>query len=52
LPGLDQVFELESIADWLMPFLIVLPLQLLAYDWAQSRGLDVDQPRYLTKFIG
>ena len=52
LPGLDQVFELESIADWLMPFLIVLPLQLLAYDWARSQGLDVDQPRYLTKFIG
>lgn len=51
LPGLDQVFELESIADWLMPFLIVLPLQLLAYDWARSQGLDVDQPRYLTKFI-
>ena len=52
LLGLDQVFELESIADWLMPFLIVLPLQLLACDWARSRGLDVDQPRYLTKFIG
>jgi len=52
LSGLDQVFELESIADWLMPFLIVLPLQLLAYDWARSRGLNVDQPRYLTKFIG
>ena len=52
LPGLDQIFELESIADWLMSFLIVLPLQLLAYDWARSRELNVDQPRYLTKFIG
>ena len=52
LLGLDQVFELEPIADWLMSFLIVLPLQLLAYDWARSQGLDVDQPRYLTKFIG
>jgi len=27
-------------------------LQLLAYDWAVIKGLDVDQPRYLTKFIG
>jgi glutamine---fructose-6-phosphate transaminase (isomerizing) len=52
LPGLDEVLEVEPIADWLMPFLMVLPLQLLAYDWARSKGLDVDQPRYLTKFIG
>ncbi len=52
LPGLDEVLDVEPIADWLMPFLMVLPLQLLAYDWARSLDLDVDQPRYLTKFIG
>lgn len=45
-------FPVESVVDWLMPFVTVLPLQLLAYDWAISKGLDVDQPRYLTKFIG
>ena len=45
-------FLVESVADWLMPFVTVLPLQLLAYDWAMVKGLDVDQPRYLTKFIG
>ncbi len=52
LTGLDEVRSVESIEPWLMPFVMVLPLQLLAYDWARSRGLDVDQPRYLTKFIG
>jgi glutamine---fructose-6-phosphate transaminase (isomerizing) len=52
LPGLDEVLAVEPIASWLMPFLKVLPLQLLAYDWARVKGLDVDQPRYLTKFIG
>jgi glucosamine 6-phosphate synthetase-like amidotransferase/phosphosugar isomerase protein len=46
------VWSVEPIAPWLMPFLKVLPLQLLAYDWARVKGLDVDQPRYLTKFIG
>jgi glucosamine 6-phosphate synthetase-like amidotransferase/phosphosugar isomerase protein len=52
LSGLDQVLEVEFVANWLMPFVMVLPLQLLAYDWARSRQLDVDRPRYLTKFIG
>ena len=50
--GSAMGFSVESVADWLMPFVTVLPLQLLAYDWAVSKGLDVDQPRYLTKFIG
>jgi glutamine---fructose-6-phosphate transaminase (isomerizing) len=52
LTGLDDVLEVEFVGNWLMPFVTVLPLQLLAYDWARVRGLDVDQPRYLTKFIG
>ena len=43
---------MESIADWLMPFVTVLPLQLLAYEWAVAKGLNVNQPRYLTKFMG
>ncbi len=52
LAGLDEVWVVESVAHWLMPLVMVLPLQLLAYDWALVKGLDVDQPRYLTKFIG
>jgi len=29
----------------------VLPLQLLAYDIARARGLNVDQPRNLAKTV-
>jgi glutamine---fructose-6-phosphate transaminase (isomerizing) len=32
--------------------LTVIPLQLLAYYVARSRGLEIDKPRNLTKFIG
>jgi len=38
--------------DWvLQPLLAVIPLQLLAYRIARSRGLNVDQPRNLAKTV-
>jgi glutamine---fructose-6-phosphate transaminase (isomerizing) len=38
--------------DWLLqPIVAVLPLQLLAYDIARARGLNVDQPRNLAKTV-
>jgi glucosamine--fructose-6-phosphate aminotransferase (isomerizing) len=38
--------------DWMLaPLLAVIPLQLLAYDIAQLRGLNVDQPRNLAKTV-
>ncbi|HEV2074871.1 MAG TPA: glutamine--fructose-6-phosphate transaminase (isomerizing) [Thermoleophilaceae bacterium] len=38
--------------DWLLqPILAILPLQLLAYDIARARGLNVDQPRNLAKTV-
>ena len=38
--------------DWLLsPLLAVVPLQLLAYDIAVARGLNVDQPRNLAKRV-
>ncbi len=38
--------------DWILqPIVAVLPLQLLAYDIARSRGLNVDQPRNLAKTV-
>jgi glucosamine--fructose-6-phosphate aminotransferase (isomerizing) len=38
--------------DWMLqPLLAVLPLQLLAYDVARMRGLNVDQPRNLAKTV-
>jgi len=39
-------------SDWILqPILAVLPLQLLAYDIARGRGLNVDQPRNLAKTV-
>jgi glucosamine--fructose-6-phosphate aminotransferase (isomerizing) len=38
--------------DWLLqPILAVVPLQLLAYEIARARGLNVDQPRNLAKTV-
>ncbi len=38
--------------DWMLaPLLAVIPLQLLAYDIARLRGLNVDQPRNLAKTV-
>jgi glucosamine--fructose-6-phosphate aminotransferase (isomerizing) len=38
--------------DWMLePMLAVIPLQLLAYRIARTRGLNVDQPRNLAKTV-
>jgi glucosamine--fructose-6-phosphate aminotransferase (isomerizing) len=38
--------------DWLLsPLLAVIPMQLLAYELAVARGLNVDQPRNLAKTV-
>lgn len=37
--------------DYLLPFLTVIPLQLLAYHTAVFRGCDVDKPRNLAKSV-
>jgi glucosamine--fructose-6-phosphate aminotransferase (isomerizing) len=38
--------------DWLLsPILAVIPMQLLAYELAVARGLNVDQPRNLAKTV-
>jgi glucosamine--fructose-6-phosphate aminotransferase (isomerizing) len=38
--------------DWMLqPILAIIPLQLLAYDIARRRGLNVDQPRNLAKTV-
>ena len=47
----DAVLELPPTPDLLMPIVMVLPLQLLAYDIAVRRGCDVDQPRNLAKSV-
>ena len=47
----DQVIRVPEI-DWMLaPLLAVIPLQLLAYNIARLRGLNVDQPRNLAKTV-
>jgi glucosamine--fructose-6-phosphate aminotransferase (isomerizing) len=47
----DFVLELPQAPDLITPVMMVLPLQLLAYDIAVRRGCDVDQPRNLAKSV-
>jgi glucosamine--fructose-6-phosphate aminotransferase (isomerizing) len=47
----DFVLELPCAPELLTPIVMVLPLQLLAYDIAVRRGCDVDQPRNLAKSV-
>jgi glucosamine--fructose-6-phosphate aminotransferase (isomerizing) len=40
------------VVDWMLqPMLAVIPLQMLAYEIARRRGLNVDQPRNLAKTV-
>ena len=47
----EHVIEVPEISDYLLPILMIVPLQLLAYHVAVLRGCDVDQPRNLAKSV-
>jgi len=47
----DVVLTVPDAHPLLMPVLMVIPLQLLAYHVAIRRGCDVDQPRNLAKSV-
>ncbi len=47
----EVVIEVPSDSDDLMPILLSVPLQLLAYHVAVLKGTDVDQPRNLAKSV-
>jgi glucosamine--fructose-6-phosphate aminotransferase (isomerizing) len=47
----DDVVYVPRTQPLLQPVLAVLPLQLLAYEIARLRGLDVDRPRNLAKTV-
>jgi glucosamine--fructose-6-phosphate aminotransferase (isomerizing) len=47
----EEVIRVPS-SDWLIqPLLAIIPLQMIAYAIARSRGLNVDQPRNLAKTV-
>ena len=47
----DFVIEVPVIAECLMPIVVSVPLQLLAYYIAVYKGRNVDQPRNLAKSV-
>jgi glucosamine--fructose-6-phosphate aminotransferase (isomerizing) len=47
----DQVLWVPKTPWMLSPVITVIPLQILAYQIATLRGLDVDQPRNLAKSV-
>jgi glucosamine--fructose-6-phosphate aminotransferase (isomerizing) len=47
----DVIIQVPPMPALLMPIVMVVPLQLLAYYIAVRRGCDVDQPRNLAKSV-
>ena len=47
----DRYIEIPNTIPALEPLLTVIPLQLLAYDVAVNKGLNVDMPRNLAKSV-
>ena len=46
-----ESIEVENTSDELLPFLITIPLQKLAYYSALKKGYDIDKPRNLAKSV-
>ena len=46
-----ETLEVESSNDDLLPFLLTIPLQKLAYYSALKKGYDIDKPRNLAKSV-
>ncbi len=47
----EHIIYVPELSDYLIPILLIVPLQLLAYHIAVLRGCDVDQPRNLAKSV-
>ncbi len=47
----EDVIEIPTTHELLLPLIEIIPLQLLAYHIAVIRGCDVDQPRNLAKSV-
>jgi glutamine---fructose-6-phosphate transaminase (isomerizing) len=47
----EHIIRVPETSDYLLPILMIVPLQILAYHVAILRGCDVDQPRNLAKSV-
>src|SRR3954449_7941521 len=50
-PYADHLIRLPDTKSLLSPLVTLVPLQVLAAEFAMARGLDVDQPRNLAKSV-
>jgi glucosamine--fructose-6-phosphate aminotransferase (isomerizing) len=50
-PHADELFRIPDIKSLLSPLLTIVPMQVLAAEFAMARGLDIDQPRNLAKSV-
>ena len=46
-----ETMFIPKIAQWLSPFIAIIPLQLFAREIARARGKNVDRPRNLAKSV-
>ena len=46
-----ETIEVENSNNDLLPFLLTIPLQKLAYYSALKKGYDIDKPRNLAKSV-
>lgn len=47
----DYTIVVDSYNDVLNPLLVIVPMQMLAYNVAKLRGCDIDKPRNLAKSV-
>jgi glucosamine--fructose-6-phosphate aminotransferase (isomerizing) len=51
VPHADELIRIPDTKSLLSPLLTLVPMQVLAAEFAMARGLDVDQPRNLAKSV-
>ena len=47
----NDLIRIDRTVDLLQPILNIIPLQLIAYNVAKSKGCDIDKPRNLAKSV-
>jgi glutamine---fructose-6-phosphate transaminase (isomerizing) len=51
VPHADDLIRIPDTKSLLSPLLTMVPMQVLAAEFAMARGLDIDQPRNLAKSV-
>lgn len=47
----DELISIPKVTEELRPILTIIPLQLISYDVAKSKGNDIDKPKNLAKSV-